>query len=303
MNHPVRIAIGQLCSSSNLTKNLSTVTGLIADALDKECRLIFFPEATDFLSRNNRHAQFLAQRTPAFVEELQQRIRTLVRDKARPIDVSIGVHMPSPPGSTDKRTKNTLLYINHEGKILDEYQKVHLFDVDIKNGPIIKESNSVQPGASLPRVIDTPVGMLGSAICYDIRFPELAAYLRSQGAEMICYPSAFTMKTGEAHWELLGRTRAIDTQCFVIMPGQQGVHDIFADEWVDETAAETAKLSIKRESWGHSLIIDPWGTVIARSTAKVEPQLVIADLDFALLGKVRQDMPLEHQRRRDLFYR
>ena len=302
MSQPCRVAIGQLCSSSNLSKNLATVTGLIADALDRECQLIFFPEATDFLSRNSRHSQHLAQGTPAFVEELQRCIRTLVHDKARPINVSIGVHMPAGPGSADTRTKNTLLYINHEGKILDKYQKVHLFDVDIKNGPIIKESNSVQPGTALPRVINTPVGKLGSAICYDIRFPELSAYLRASGAEIICYPSAFTMKTGEAHWELLGRTRAIDTQCFVVMPGQQGIHDIYADDWVD-TEENSSNASIKRESWGHSLIIDPWGTAIARGNEDMKPQLVVADLDFTMMNKVRQNMPLEAQRRRDLFYK
>ena len=192
--------------------------------------------------------------------------------------------------------KNVLLYINSKGEIVQRYQKLHLFDVDVPNGPILKESNSVQPGSEIPDIIETPAGKLGSCICYDIRFPELSLKLRTKGAEILCFPSAFTMKTGEAHWELLGRARALDTQSFVIMPGQQGKHHVYAD------STQKDENTIQRISWGHSMIIDPWGRILAAADPKDDiPQLIFADLDLAAQQKIREDMPLWKQRRRDIF--
>ena len=302
MSSRFRIAIGQLCSSSNVQKNLSTVTQLISQAIDKDVKLIFFPEATDFLARNANHSRYLSNQTLEFVTDLQQNIRSLVQDKSKNIDVSIGLHLPPPKDAQDQRTKNVLLYIDHKGEIKNTYQKLHLFDVDIKKGPILKESQSVQPGMELPKVIETPVGKLGPAICYDIRFPELSTYLRSHGAQMICYPSAFTMKTGEAHWETLGKVRAIDNQCYVIMPGQQGIHNVNDDDWKDPSLKPNSK-PVERVSWGHSMIINPWGDVIAQATSSTEPQLVIADLDYDLLDTVRDNMPLLKHMRNDIFHK
>lgn len=302
MSSGLRIAIGQLCSSSNVQKNLKTVTQLISQAIDKDVKLIFFPEATDFLSRNADHSHYLSNQTLQFVTDLQQNIRLLVQQKSKNIDVSIGVHLPPSNEIQDPRTKNVLLYINHEGEIKNTYQKLHLFDVDIKNGPILRESKSVQPGMELPMVIDTPVGRLGLAICYDIRFPEISAYLRSQGAQMICYPSAFTMKTGAAHWETLGKARAIDTQCYVIMPGQQGIHNVSDDDWRDPNLKPNSS-PVERVSWGHSMIINPWGDIISEATSSTEPQLVIADLDYDLLNTVRENMPLLKHMRNDIFHK
>lgn len=295
-----RIAIGQLCSSSNLQKNLKIVTQLISQAIDKDVKLILFPEATDFLSRNASHSHYLADQTPAFINDLQHSIRTLVQEKSKRIDVSIGVHLPSSNPAEDSRTQNVLLYINYNGQILDTYQKLHLFDVNIKNGPILKESQSVQPGTILPNVIQTPVGKLGTAICYDIRFPEHAAYLRSMGAQLLCYPSAFTMKTGAAHWETLGKARAIDNQCYVIMSGQQGKHNVYDDNWHNETESPT--VLVERQSWGHSMIINPWGDIVAEANSSIEHQLVVADLDYELMQTVRENMPLLKHMRKDIIY-
>ncbi|SMN22826.1 similar to Saccharomyces cerevisiae YJL126W NIT2 Nit protein [Maudiozyma saulgeensis] len=300
MVHQFRVAIGQLCSSSNLQKNLKIVTQLISKAIDKDVKLILFPEATDFLSRNSAHSRYLASHTSKFISDLQNNIRMLVQQKSKKIDVSIGVHLPPSKLIDDSRTRNVLLYINHNGTIIDTYQKLHLFDVDIKNGPILKESQSVQAGMNLPNVIETPVGKLGTAICYDIRFPEMAAYLRSKGAQLLCYPSAFTMKTGVAHWETLGKARAIDNQCYVIMPGQQGKHNVYDDDWKDST--ESGTKTVERQSWGHSMVINPWGEIVAKATESDEPQLVIADLDHELMNTVRQNMPLLSHMRKDIFY-
>ncbi|CCF59212.1 hypothetical protein KAFR_0G01780 [Kazachstania africana CBS 2517] len=298
-----RIAIGQLCSGSNVASNLDIVTKLIAKALDQDVRVLFFPEATDFLSRNPEHSFHLVKKSEQFVSDLQTNIKDLCSSKLKKIDVSIGIHLP--PNEDDIRrdnnkTKNTLLYINYKGEILHSYQKIHLFDVVISNGSILKESNSVLAGNKIPKILETPIGKLGTGICYDIRFPELALDLRKQGAEILCFPSAFTIKTGEAHWELLGRARAIDTQCFVVMPAQHGEHNVQNDDW---TGSGTEHQAVsKRVSWGHSMIISPWGDIVAKSNSKTsEPELIIADLNFELLTRVRMNMPLMQHRRNDLF--
>lgn len=299
-----KIAIGQLCSSSNLQQNLKTVITLVNKAIDQDVKLIFFPEATDYIAQSPSHSKYLVKQTPSFVCDLQASIKSIVRTRGKQIDVSIGVHLPANSVSTttvsDNRVRNVLLYINHEGKIINEYQKLHLFDVDVPNGPILKESESVQPGRELPQIVNTPAGKLGSAICYDIRFPELSLALRSAGAEIICYPSAFTMKTGEAHWELLAGARAIDTQCYVIMPGQDGIHNTTDPEW------DKNQIGIKktlRQSWGHSMIVDPWGTIIAKANSNnKEPQLICADIDLSKLKTIREKMPLWQQRRNDIFH-
>ncbi|CAL9731840.1 deaminated glutathione amidase [Monosporozyma unispora] len=302
-----KIAIGQLCSSSSLQTNLRTVVNLISKAMDNNVKLIFFPEATDYMARNAMHSKYLVKQSPLFVSNLQNEIRSLVLQKGKPIDVSIGVHLPvknSNTTLTDDRTRNVLLYINHRGEIINQYQKLHLFDVDVANGPILKESESVQPGNSLPTIFDTPVGKLGSAICYDIRFPELSLKLRSMGSELICFPSAFTMKTGEAHWELLARTRAIDTQCYVIMPGQDGIHDTTDPTWDNLNNNHDSIIhNAPRQSWGHSMIVDPWGNIIAKSDSNFKvPQLIFADIDLLKLNDIRERMPLWQQRRNDIFH-
>ncbi|CAR24029.1 putative hydrolase [Lachancea thermotolerans CBS 6340] len=294
-----RIAIGQMCSSSSLDQNLGVVKTLIDQALASDAKVIFFPEAADYISRSASHSLELAEKSPAFVEGLQKAIPELCSKHQKRIDVSIGVHLPatsSDKSQHDTRLRNCLLYITHEGKIRQEYQKLHLFDVEVPNGPILKESQAVQPGRAIPDVLDTPVGKLGSAICFDVRFPELALKLRSKGAEILCFPSAFTMKTGEAHWQLLACARALDTQCYVIMPGQQGEHEVGIDP------SKPGESPLKRVSWGHSMVVGPWGKVVAAADpANNEPQLLLADLDLDAQKKIRRDMPLWEQRRRDVF--
>ena len=311
-----KIAIGQLCSSSNLRSNLDTVIKLIGEAIDNDVKVIFFPEASDYIAQNSLHSKYLVQKSPEFVTRLQESIRDLVLKKGKPIDVSIGVHLPIFTNDNrtddvnntnkDNRIRNVLLYINHEGEIINQYQKLHLFDVDVPNGPILKESESVQPGNNLPNIIDTPVGKLGSAICYDIRFPELSLKLRTMGSDIICFPSAFTMKTGEAHWELLARARAIDTQCYIVMPGQDGVHNTNDPKWSElskyMSTPTTTENIVKRQSWGHSMVVDPWGTIIAKANPDIPgPQLIYANINHQVLRDIRIKMPLWKQRRNDIF--
>ncbi|SCV03658.1 LANO_0G05468g1_1 [Lachancea nothofagi CBS 11611] len=296
-----KVAIGQLCSSCSPDLNLQTVTRLIDSALLQDVKLIFFPEATDYIARSASHSKELALQSPKFVDDLCQAVSDLCHKHEKQINVSIGVHLPASDTheeSRDTRVRNCLLYIDHEGKILQSYQKLHLFDVDVPNGPVLKESQSVQPGREIAPILNTPAGKLGSAICFDIRFPELSLKLRSNGAEILCFPSAFTMKTGEAHWEFLARARALDTQCYVIMPAQQGEHQVN----LGVTNSSDEATTVKRISWGHSMIVNPWGHIVASADITNDnPQLIIADLDLAAQKKIRTDMPLWDQRRRDVF--
>ncbi|EDO15322.1 hypothetical protein Kpol_448p10 [Vanderwaltozyma polyspora DSM 70294] len=293
MSKIFRIAVGQLCAGSNLSKNLQVVKDLINQAIDKNARVIFFPEATDYLAKDASHSIKLAHQSDQFIKNLQNFIKETNLYKGRSIDVSIGVHMPSSEniGNNMEKVKNVLIYINSKGETIHHYQKIHLFDVDIANGPVLKESNSVQPGNIIPDIIETPVGKLGSSICYDIRFPELAQRLRIKGAEIICYPSAFTMKTGKLHWEALGKARALDTQCFIVMPGQQGVHEI-----------EDLEPNKKRESWGHSMVINPWGQIIGEiESTDSQPKLLVVDLDYKDLNEARESLPIFKHKRVDIF--
>lgn len=195
------------------------------------------------------------------------------------LPISVGIHEPATGG---KRVKNTLIWIDEGGVIQQRYQKLHLFDVEIKGGPVLRESKSVEPGSSIVAPFPTSLGSMGLMICFDLRFPALSARIRDLGAQILTYPSAFTVPTGKVHWETLLRARAIETQSYVIAAAQVGAHNE------------------KRLSYGHSMIVDPWGTVIAEAGGveewKGEPEISVSEIDLEALEKVRREMPL-HPRR------
>ncbi|KAK9379848.1 carbon-nitrogen hydrolase [Kockiozyma suomiensis] len=270
-------AAGQFCATASAAENLESAKKLIKKATEAGAKVLFLPEASDYIARSPAETVQLAKSADKsdFVIGIQEELKRL----EKPLEVSVGIH-ESVDG--EDRCKNTLLWINSVGEITQRYQKLHLFDVNMKNGPILMESRSVQPGTEVLPPFETPLGKMGYAICYDIRFPEHALRLRSLGAEIITYPSAFTVRTGQAHWELLGRARAVDTQTYVVMAAQVGAHD-------EEG---------KRRSWGHAMIIDPWGTVLAQCPDTDSlPRICVADIDLDAIKKVRNDMPLWQQRR------
>jgi len=181
----------------------------------------------------------------------------------------------------DGKWYNCHVIIDARGSIRDVYRKIHLFDVDIPGGPRLMESNFTLPGNDV-KVCDSPAGKLGLSICYDLRFPDLYQKLRfDKGAQVILVPSAFTVETGRAHWEVLLRARAIETQCYVIAAAQVGAHNE------------------KRSSYGHSLVIDPWGAVAARIDDE-SPAIATAEIDFSMIDQVRARMPLDQHRKRGL---
>jgi len=211
-------------------------------------------------------------------------LRTLSRTSKMWISVG-GMHVlgaPPHPKSGKTRFYNTHVILDDTGTVKAVYRKIHLFDVCIPGKVNLMESNSTAGGKDIV-VCDTPVGRLGLATCYDMRFPELFGELVKQGAQILLMPSAFTVPTGQAHWHILLRARAIECQTFVIAAAQYGEHNT------------------KRSSYGHSLVVDPWGVVLADaggvdSEAPVETSLVTATIDLGQLDSVRARMPLQQHR-------
>ena len=176
----------------------------------------------------------------------------------------------------DKRHYNTSVLIDPDGNIISKYRKRHIFDVDLADGSVLRESDDIVAGEAAVSV-NTPLGIIGHSICYDLRFPEHYRILADEGAEILTVPSAFTSYTGSAHWHVLLRARAIENQCFVIAPNQCGHH---GDD---------------RRSYGHSLIVDPWGEVLA--DAGEGEGVICANIDPQMLVDVRKSLPsLRHRR-------
>ena len=176
----------------------------------------------------------------------------------------------------DGKVANRSFLLDASGRIVARYDKIHLFDVDLGGGESYRESATIQPGGKAV-VADTPWGRLGLSICYDIRFPQLYHDLAQAGADFLASPAAFTKTTGQAHWHVLQRARAIETGCFVFAPSQYGDH------------------GLGRESYGHSLIVDPWGRVLA--DAGDGPGLALAEIDPSAVAEARRKIPaLTHVR-------
>ncbi|PWY80627.1 nitrilase [Aspergillus heteromorphus CBS 117.55] len=270
----VLAAVGQICSTANIATNLAQCQTLVRKAAAAGAKALFLPEASDYIASSPAETVSLARsvQDSEFVLGLQKEAQMAN------IHINVGIHEPASNG----KIKNTLVWINEKGDITQRYQKVHLFDVDIKGGPVLKESASVEKGTEILPPFETPIGRVGLSICFDLRFPEISLALRRQNAQIVTYPSAFTVPTGKAHWETLLRARAIETQSYVIAAAQSGPHNE------------------KRRSYGHSLIVNPWGEIVASLEDEYqEPQIAVADIDLDLLAKVRKEMPL--LRRTDIY--
>jgi predicted amidohydrolase len=274
-------AVGQMRSTASMAQNLSQAQSLCRKAHEAGASALFLPEAADYITTSGGLKLCKPVQDSEFVLGLQQEA------KRYQLPISVGVHEPA----DGEKVKNTLLWIDATGAITQRYQKLHLFDVDIKNGPQLKESNGVERGSAIIDPFPTPLGKLGMQICFDMRFPEPAQALRSRETHIIAYPSAFTTPTGKAgHWEVLLRARAIESQSYVIAAAQVGIHD-------DEG---------KRRSYGHSVIIDPWGKIVAELGGddggegwEGEGEIAVAEIDEEYAEKIRREVPL--LRRTDVY--
>lgn len=275
MSNPL-IAVCQMTSTADKEKNLETVCELTAKAKSRSASIAFFPEACDYLADNKKDIVAMAE---PLTGQTVAKYKEIARNNNIWLSLG-GLHEALPDNS--QRICNTHIVIDSEGQLVGAYRKMHLFDMENKStGVRLMESDYVLRGDKIESPILTPVGKLALSICYDMRFPELSLSLRNMGAEILTYPSAFTYQTGAAHWEVLLRARAIETQCYVVAAAQTGTHNK------------------KRVSWGHAMIIDPWGTIIAQCMEKAD--IATAEIDLAQLQQVRKNMPCENHRRTDLY--
>jgi len=199
-----------------------------------------------------------------------------LRELARQHEIFVHIGSLAIKISPDKAANRSFL-IDRRGDIVARYDKIHMFDVDLANGESYRESNNFRPG-ELAVLADLPWGRLGMTVCYDLRFPALYRALAEAGASFLAIPAAFTKQTGEAHWHVLMRARAVENGCFVFAAAQGGAHEN------------------GRSTYGHSLVVDPWGQVLAE--ASDEPGVILADVDPAAIAAARGRIPsLQHGRR------
>jgi predicted amidohydrolase len=261
----------QLTSTDDVNRNLDRVSALVERARARGAQLIALPENFALLGSDEETKLKVA-------ESVEQPGPILTRMMALARQTAAHLVLGGFPerGPDAAHVYNSCLVLGPDGAVTARYRKIHLFDVAIPDGATYRESRSVAPGSELV-CAETPWGRLGLSVCYDLRFPELYRGLAAQGARMAVVPAAFTLHTGRDHWHVLLRARAIENLLFVIAPGQYGRHNP------------------KRVTYGHSLIIDPWGTVVAE--ASDGEGLAVGEIDFALQDRVRTELPcLDHKK-------
>ncbi|MDQ8699904.1 carbon-nitrogen hydrolase family protein [Hyphomicrobium sp. LHD-15] len=266
----LRVALVQMCSGRDVARNLSDATALIREAASGGAQYVQTPEVTNLMELERE--RLFAAAEPENSDAALRHFKALAKE------LSIWLHLGSLVVKvSDTKLANRAFLISPAGEVAARYDKIHMFDVDLPNGEVYRESTNYEPGTQAV-VADLPWGKLGFSICYDLRFPYLYRALAQAGASFIAVPAAFTRLTGEAHWVTLLRARAIETQCFVFAAGQGGLHEH------------------GRETFGHSLIVSPWGEVLAEGG--VHPSVIFADVDLGQIADVRARVPsLRHDRK------
>ena len=265
-----RIAVLQMTTGIDPAANAATLVGAIGAAAMAGAEMMFTPEMSGLLDRDRQRA------TAHVVAEAENPVLAAVQEAAARAGIWVAI------GSLavlreDGRWANRSLLVNSSGAIAARYDKIHMFDVDLASGESWRESSAYAPGAALV-FADTPIGRLGLTICYDIRFPALFEALGKAQCDAIAIPAAFTVPTGAAHWHILQRARAIEASAFVISAAQVGSHED------------------GRKTYGHSLVIDPWGVVLLDQGGE-SAGLGFVDLDLARISEVRQQLPSLANRR------
>jgi predicted amidohydrolase len=263
-------AMIQMRSGLDPAANLAAALDLIDRAKQAGADYVLTPEMTNILAA--RREQLFAK----IVAEEQDVTLASLREVARKLAIYIHIGSLAVKASPEKAANRSFL-IDRRGDVVARYDKIHMFDVDLAGGESYRESNSYRPG-ELAILADLPWGRLGLTVCYDLRFPALYRALAEAGASFLAIPSAFTRQTGEAHWHVLQRARAIENGCFVFAAAQAGKHEN------------------GRETYGHSLIIDPWGRILAEGGG--EPGVVMARIDMSEVVAARSRIPSLHHGRR-----
>ena len=270
-----RAACVQLCTGRDIGRNLDIAEGLIRDAALDGAHYVQTPEQTATMEMSRKALMSII--SPQDRDEGVKRCQALARELGIWLHIGSMSFRMKDPVSGDDLAANRSVVIAPDGAIAATYDKIHMFDVDLANGESYRESKSFLAG-SRARVVSLPWGKLGLTICYDLRFPQLYRTLCNRlGASILAIPAAFTRKTGEAHWSILMRARAIENGAFVIAAAQGGSHEN------------------GRQTFGHSVIVDPWGTILAE--AADEPCFIAADIDMMRVEKCRKAIPsLTHDR-------
>ncbi|SEN10496.1 Predicted amidohydrolase [Loktanella fryxellensis] len=271
----MRAALLQLTSGDDPVANLAVVRRMVAEAAAQGATLICTPEVTNCVSASRDRQKAVLSR-----EEDDPTLAALRAEAARlGVTLAIGSLAVKTPDA-DGRFANRSFLLGPDGAILARYDKIHMFDVTVSATETYRESAGYRPGDRAVVARTDGVG-LGLSVCYDLRFAGLYRALAQAGAEVLLVPSAFSPVTGAAHWEVLLRARAIETGCFVLAAAQSGTHP--------------AQAGTARKTWGHSLAVDPWGTVLA--DAGTAPGITMVDLDLDLVARSRARVPsLSHDR-------
>ena len=265
------VAVLQLDSQDDVQKNLDTVVSFIEEAAARGAKLITMPESMNYVGLDNAgHAEEIP-RGPTF---------QLMSEQAKKYGVWLHCGSIYEKNPNDPRPFNSTMVIDPRGNLAAKYHKIHPFDVVIPNGPVNRESERICPGDEIVTVDTGEVGHLGLSICYDMRFAEMYRIMALEGAQILLMPADFTMPTGKDHWETILRTRAIENGCYVVAPAQYGVKPKF-------------------QAYANSLVVDPWGNVIAR--ASNHPQVITAEIDLDYLQQVRRQIFTLENRRPDVY--
>ncbi|XP_065371480.1 omega-amidase NIT2 [Calliphora vicina] len=273
MSKLMRLALLQLKGSKDKLANINNASLKIHEAVNQhQARLITLPECFN-CPYGTKYFREYAENIP--LGETSQKLSELAKELGVYI---VGGTIPE-VGENDK-IYNTCTIWSPEGKLLAKHRKMHLFDIDVKDGIRFKESETLSPGNEFT-IIEVDGHKIGIGICYDMRFEEMAKLYRKAGCEMLIYPAAFNMTTGPLHWELLQRSRANDNQLYVV------------------TTSPARDESAEYIAYGHSMVVDPWAKVL--KSAKEGEETVIADIDFSIVEQVRQQIPVFSQRRVELY--
>ncbi len=271
-----RVGLVQMCTGRDVARNLADLSGLVREAAAKGAQYIQTPEVSVLMEMER--ARLFVETRPEDSNPAIAHCQALARE------LGIWLHLGSMGilVKPDKIANRSFLF-SPEGRIAARYDKIHMFDVELPGGETYRESRNFEPGHQAV-LANLPWGPLGLTICYDMRFPQLYRALAKAGARFIAVPSAFTVPTGKAHWHTLLRARAIETQCFVFAAAQAGEHEN------------------GRKTYGHSLVVAPWGEILAEAEG-VQPSVIIADVELGAVEDARRRVPsLQHDRPFDVVW-
>lgn len=266
----MKIAVLQMTSGIDPAANAAVIETAVADAAAQGAAMLFTPEMAGLLDADGPRA------ATRVTDEARDEVLARVRAAAAKAGVWVHLGSLAVKGGGDARWANRAFVIDAQGEIAARYDKMHLFDVDLPTGESWRESSRYLPGAG-STLVDTPVGRMGLSICYDMRFPALFQALSGAGATVLSVPAAFTVPTGQAHWHTLLRARAIENACWLVAAAQTGTHED------------------GRQTYGHSLVVDPWGRVVL--DMETASGLAICEIDPAAVADVRTRVPVIAHRR------